>query len=46
MIYQMKTLNLAKLKNEFLMLTIFHGHNFNEQIDKMDIEEGIKSNLT
>jgi hypothetical protein len=45
MLYSMKTLNLTKLKDEFLMLTIFHGHKFIEDINKMNIDKEIKNNL-
>jgi hypothetical protein len=41
----MKTLNLGKLKREFLMLTAFHGHKFNTEISKLDIDENIKDNF-
>lgn len=42
MLYQMKTLKLNKLKEEFLMLTVFHGRKFCTDIDNMDIDESIK----
>ncbi len=38
----MKTLNIGKLKKEFLMITAFHGNKFNDDLSKMDIDESIK----
>ena len=38
----MKTLNLAKLKKEFLMLTAFHGHKF---CDEIAVLEGVDENV-
>jgi hypothetical protein len=42
MLYQMKTLKLNKLKEEFLMLTVFHGQKFCAEIDKLNIDAHIK----
>jgi len=38
----MKTLQLNKLKEEFLMLTVFHGHKFCDEIDKLNIDDSMK----
>ena len=45
MLYSMKTLNFTKLKEEFLMLTLFHGNKVLEDVGKMDIDPEIKKNL-
>lgn len=42
----MKTLNLKKIKEEFIMLTIFHGQKFNEEIGRLQIDDEIKNNLS
>jgi hypothetical protein len=39
----MKTLNLSKVKKEFLMLTAFHGHKFCDEINQIEgVEEHVK----
>lgn len=43
MLYTMKTLNLGKLKKEFLMLTAFHGSKFCDEITSLEgVEEHVK----
>jgi len=32
MLYQMKSLNLGKIRQEFVMLTIFHAEQFNQRV--------------
>jgi hypothetical protein len=39
MLYQMKTLNLSKIKKEFLMLTVFHAEQFNIRISALEVDE-------
>jgi hypothetical protein len=46
MLYQMKSLNLSKFKQEFLMLTVFHAHQFNMRIDQLAIEGELKASLS
>lgn len=47
MLYQMKTLNLGRLKKEFLMLTAFHGHKFCDEIATLEgVEPHIKEGFT
>ena len=42
-LFQMKTLNLARLKKEFLMLTAFHGHKFCDEIGQLEgVEDHVK----
>lgn len=36
MLLTMKTLNLGKLRREFLMLTAFHGHKFCDEITQLE----------
>lgn len=38
----MKTLNFNKIKEEFVLLTYFHGQNFIEEIAEMDVPEEMK----
>ena len=39
----MKTLNLGKVKKEFLMLTAFHGNKFCDELNTLDgMEEHVK----
>jgi len=38
----MKTLNLEKVRNEFLMLTLFHGERFCDEIDKLNLDTETK----
>ncbi len=43
MLYTMKTLNLGKLKKEFLMLTAFHGHKFCDEITTLQgVDDTVK----
>ncbi len=43
MLYSMKTLNLGKLRREFLMLTAFHGNKFCDEITQLDgVDENTK----
>lgn len=43
MLFQMKTLNLAKLRKEFLMLTAFHGHHFCDEITQLEgVDDHVK----
>ena len=43
MLYSMKTLNIGRLKKEFLMLTAFHGHKFCDEITHLEgIDENVK----
>ena len=41
----MKTLNLKKLQNEFLLLTSFHADRVSEQLDSMEIDQEIKDKI-
>jgi hypothetical protein len=42
-LYSMKTLNLSKVKKEFLMLTAFHGHKFCDELNQLEgVEEHVK----
>jgi hypothetical protein len=43
MLYQMKTLNFEKVRNEFIMLTLFHGEQFCEQISTIELDEETKN---
>lgn len=45
MLYQMKSLNLSKFKTEFIMLTVFHAEQFNQKVDKLDVDNEIKNGL-
>ena len=45
MLFSMKTLNLAKLQKEFLMLTMFHASEFKAKVDKMPLEEHTKQSI-
>ena len=45
MLYSMKSLNLAKFQNEFLMLTMFHASEFKLKIDLMPIDESVKQSM-
>jgi hypothetical protein len=45
MLYSMKSLNIGKLKKEFLTITAFHGQKFCEEINKLDIEDNIKESF-
>ena len=43
MLVTMKTLNLAKLKKEFLMLTAFHGNKFCDELQTLEgVEDHVK----
>ncbi len=42
MLYQMKSLNLGKIRKEFIMLTIFHAEQFNLRIQKLEVSDEIK----
>lgn len=43
MLYQMKTLNLGKVKKEFLMLTAFHGNKFCDEIALLEgVDDTVK----
>ena len=39
MLKQMSLLNLQRVQEEFLMLTLFHNEEFNAKIDKLPITE-------
>jgi hypothetical protein len=39
----MKTLNFEKVRNEFIMLTLFHGEQFCDQIKFLEIDKETKS---
>ncbi len=44
MLFTMKTLNLGRLKKEFLMLTAFHGHKFCDEIQSLEgVDDSVKS---
>lgn len=45
MLYKMKTLNLVKFKLEFIMLTVFHAEQFSRSLDRMDVDDAVKSNM-
>jgi len=42
MMVTMKTLNIARLQQEFLMLTMFHAEAFFTKLEKLPIEERMK----
>lgn len=42
MLYQMKTLNLHKIRKEFLMLTIFHAEQFSIRIGELEVDDMVK----
>jgi hypothetical protein len=43
MLYTMKTMNMGKLKKEFLMLTAFHGHKFCDEINSLQgVDDTVK----
>lgn len=46
MLYQMKSLNLAKFKTEFVMLTVFHAEQFNLKIQNLEVEEEIRNGMS
>lgn len=42
-LYSMKTLNLSKVKKEFLMLTTFHGNKFCDELNALEgVEDHVK----
>ena len=42
-LYSMKTLQMGKLKKEFLMITAFHGHKFCDQLNQLEgVEDHVK----
>jgi hypothetical protein len=45
MLMQMKTLNLKKIHEEFLYLTLFHSQEFSAQIDKLPLSKAQKANF-
>ena len=45
MLYEMKTLKVSKLQNEFLMLTHFHGQKVEAKIKLMEIDDEIKQKM-
>ena len=45
MLYEMKTLKVSKLQNEFLMLTHFHGQKVEAKIKRMEIDDEIKQKM-
>ncbi len=46
LLVSMKTLNLSKVKKEFLMLTAFHGHKFCDELNQLEgVEEHVKEGL-
>jgi len=42
MLYQMKSLNISKIRNEFLLLTVFHAEQFSKRIQQLEVEDEIK----
>ena len=46
MLYSMKSLNLAKFQNEFIMLTMFHADEFKHKLDLMPLEPHIKQSMS
>jgi hypothetical protein len=43
MLVTMKTLNMSKLKKEFLMLTAFHGHKFCDEVSNLEgVDDHVK----
>ena len=42
MLYQMKSLNLGKIRNEFLMITAFHGSRVLDELEKLEVDEKSK----
>ena len=42
MLYEMKTLKLGKLQNEFLMLTQFHGDKVLDKIENLEVDQEVK----
>ena len=45
MLYQMKTLNIKKLRTEFLMLTEFHATNFEAQVALLPLDQTAKDRM-
>jgi hypothetical protein len=45
MLKNMKTLNFKKIRDEFVMLTLFHGEKFKEKIDTMKVDDEIKNSF-
>jgi hypothetical protein len=45
MLYSMKSLNLTKFQNEFLMLTMFHASEFKSKVDQMPIDDKVKESM-
>ena len=41
----MKTLNLQKIHDEFLYLTLFHSQEFSQQIEKLPLSEAQKAHF-
>jgi hypothetical protein len=42
MLASMKTLNLKKVQQEFLMLTLFHNSEFGQKIDQLPFDNELK----
>lgn len=42
MLYQMKTLQLAKIQTEFIMLTMYHGQQVRAKLDTLDLKPEVK----
>ena len=43
MLLQMKTLNLGRLKKEFLMISAFHGNKFCDELQALEgVEDSVK----
>ena len=45
MLYQMKSLNLAKFKLEFVMLTVFHAEQFSLSLEEMEVDNEVKESM-
>jgi len=41
----MKSLNLHKVRTEFIMLTLFHGQNFISKMDSLQVDSEIKLSM-
>lgn len=46
MLYSMKTLKFEKIRNEFIMLTLFHGEEFCSKIESLSLDPETKQGFT
>ncbi len=43
MLYKMKSMNLSGFEKEFILLTVYHGHTFLNNLDEMDLNQKTKT---